>query len=268
VSPSLPSGKLSNIVPDVSAEVVAAVCLPALGIILSELLLYAGSVTQAIWGYVVTLAVCTVTPVYFRDGTTVFLAFVLLPVFRILNLSMPVFVELTLYWLVLVYLPFVPAGVLVARHGDALNLSPEWRRVLLWLPVGLVGGSALATLSAQFETRALLVPAATFPNLLALVGVVIVAGGVEELLFRVILQTTLQRHLGTWLGIAVAGGVFATTRIPKGGVAVAIAFAAGLAYGIAYHRSGSLIIPLLFHGVANALLFVVFPVYGLPSGYV
>jgi len=263
-SPSL-SGRLSLTRPDLSVEVVVSVLLPASGMFLAELLLNAGFLADAIVGYIFTLLVCTIAPVYLREAAPVFLGFALLPVFRLVNLTMPVFAELTIYWLLAVYLPFLPATVLVFSRSSSIQLRRDWRRTLALTPIALAGALGLATVAHRLDARALLVPDVAMPSLAVLTAIVVFAAVVEELLFRGVLQSTLVTHLGPWLGIILAAGVFATVSGVTAPSAVGLTFAAGLAYGATYYWARSLFVPFVFHGLVNTLVFVIYPVYGVPA---
>jgi hypothetical protein len=87
----------------------AAIILPIVGITISEFFLFFGQTQNALWGHLITLLVCTFAPLHFDDDPAMFQAFALVPLFRLVNLGMPIFFELTIYWFPIIYGPLIPA---------------------------------------------------------------------------------------------------------------------------------------------------------------
>jgi membrane protease YdiL (CAAX protease family) len=84
----------------------------------------------------------------------------------------------------------------------------------------------------------------------------------EELFFRGYVQTNITHaigrlrwksaNLGQYLGIAVSAAVFAVAHlVTQGHGASLLTFFPGLLLGWLFARSGSLLAPILFHGLAN-----------------
>ena len=91
----------------------------------------------------------------------------------------------------------------------------------------------------------------------------------EEALFRGLLQTRLvvaatARGLSPHPAILVASLVFGLAHFPGGPGLVALATAAGLCYGYAYHRTGRLEAAILAHFALNAAHFLLFT-YPFPA---
>jgi membrane protease YdiL (CAAX protease family) len=85
----------------------------------------------------------------------------------------------------------------------------------------------------------------------------------EEALFRGFIQRELAEALrgkpfGTWVPIAVAAALFGIAHIGGGWSYVALATAAGLGYGIVYHRTRSIEMAMLAHFALNATHFLLF----------
>lgn len=234
------------------------------GVVLSEGLVALGRTRLALVGHVCTLLACTAGPLLLREEVGLFQAFALLPVFRLVSLGMPVFVELTVYWFPLVYGPFLPAVLVVARHTDAVELTTGWRPAVATLPFVVVAGAVLGELEYAIIRPEALVPAATPAQLVVLTVVMVVfVGLVEELLFRGLLQGTLRSRFGRWPAVVVAAGVFAAMHAGYGLLAeVGFAFALGLLLGALYEWTDSLATVTLLHGVLNTFLFGVVPAYG------
>ena len=97
--------------PNASFRGVTIVFLLTTVIAASEASLFFGHLRYTIWTYFALLFALSLAPLYFEVETPIFQAFALIPVFRLVNLSMPVFFELTLFWFPLIYGPLIPVFV-------------------------------------------------------------------------------------------------------------------------------------------------------------
>lgn len=99
---------------------------------------------------------------------------------------------------------------------------------------------------------------------LAVVSVVLV-GPAEELLFRGAVQGTLRRVLGPWAAIGSASVLFTIVHITALGAsspavglaALTVIFLVSLAFGYAFERTGSLVLPIVMHSLYDGLLLAV-----------
>lgn len=246
-----------------SPPVFLSVLLPTVGILVSESFVYAGQLPLALSGHLLTLFVCLLAPLRLREGSPVFQAFALVPLFRLVNLGMPVFVELTLYWFPLIYGPLIPAAFLLTRNTE-IGLGVGWQRTLLLLPPAIGLSVVLANVEYLILRPNALIPTWD-PGGVVVITVVMVGfvGAAEELVFRGVLQSTLQAQLNPWSGILLASVVYG---LMHSGYAVpaelGFAFLSGLLFGYIYYRTRSLGIVILIHGVMNVCVFAVFPFLG------
>lgn len=241
-----------------------ALAVPAAGIVASELLLFYGYTGYALWGHLGTLLFCVLAPLSMGEEAHFFQAFALVSCFRLVNLGMPVFVELTIYWFPLIYAPFAPVLYFIARSGDVVEFSFDLRRALLLAPVGAILGIALAHVEYAIIRPEALIPAWTVGNLALIAAVMIgFVGLVEELLYRGVLQTTLVSRYGKWPGILVASFFFGLMHSGYGLVGeLVFAGSIGLLYGVLYEYTDSLAFVTVLHGVMNVFLFAVIPLRG------
>ncbi|PCI59708.1 MAG: hypothetical protein COB37_11145 [Kordiimonadales bacterium] len=85
-------------------------------------------------------------------------------------------------------------------------------------------------------------------------GVAVLGPIVEEVLFRGYLQSALKSMMPTWAAVLIASLVFALFH---GDIAaLPIHFAAGIAIGIVFERTGSLLAAIGLHAFNNALAFI------------
>lgn len=105
--------------PSASPRSVATALVLTVAVAASEIPLFFGRGGYTIWAYSLLLVGLSLAPlVRPRDGP-LFQAFALIPALRLVNLAMPIFTELTLFWLPLVYGPFVPVVVYLGWRSFA-----------------------------------------------------------------------------------------------------------------------------------------------------
>jgi membrane protease YdiL (CAAX protease family) len=241
-----------------------ALVLPTVGILLAEGALYVGALDIALWGHFFTLLVCAFGALRIADQPLL-QAFALVPLFRLVNFGMPIFVELTLPWFPLVYAPVVPAMVLVSRNDAIPAVSWRPKLAVLLAPVGIVLAGALGEIEYGIIEPDALVRTLSIPDL-TLITVVMVCfvGLVEEYVYRGILQRTVQARLGRTAGILVSAlfGLMHSAYQSPGELAFAAAI--GLVFGLIYDATESLALVVLIHGILNVFLFAEIPLDGLP----
>lgn len=227
-------------------------------------MLYFGEPEIALWGYLATVLICAFGPLRFEDESVVFQSFLLVPVIRLVNLGMPVFVDLTLYWLILLYVPLLPAVFLVVRVTAVVNLSIGGVGNVLSTPAFVLLGIVLAEVEYYVLPTEALIPAMTIGGVITLI-VVMVAGVAltEELLFRGLLQRALEDRIGFVAGLVLASGIYGMMH--AGGsslMAVAFGITFGLLLGAVYDWTDSLVPVVSLHGTSNVFLYGVIPIRG------
>ena len=241
------------------------VVLPTAAIAISESLIFLGFTSYALAGHLITFTVLLLAPLKLREEFDLLRAFMLVPLFRLVNLGLPVIVELTIYWLPLVYAPLIPAIYLVVRDGTAVTPRLGLRRAaVLTLPVAVPLGVLLASIEYRILRPQALIPEWSILQLAILSAVMILCVGlVEELLFRGILQRTLQRRLGEQPGLLLTSGLFGLMHSGYGLTAeISLAVAIGLLLGLIYDQTDSIALVAITHGILNVFLFGVIPLQG------
>jgi membrane protease YdiL (CAAX protease family) len=232
--------------------------LPLVVLLASEGSLYGGFEGIALWGYVATVAVCVLAPLRFPEELAVSRAIVVLPVFRLVDLTMPVFDGGPHVRVVIVYaILAVAVGVLVARA------RPRWagfqRPELLWLPamlpiaVGLAYAGYLLVGTAPTLATTLAADATTT------ILVVVLVALVEEPVFRGALQGQLQERLNPAVGLVVASVVYGAMHAALSPEAAAFGLVSGLVFGTVYWYWDSIALPTLLHALVGVLAHTVVP---------
>lgn len=255
------------------------IIVPTLLILIAESFFFFKQIETTLAIHGLNLLVCVLLPVFTRHGPYFFQPFSLISLLRILNIGMPVFFTLTLYWFPFIYGAAILAAFLVLWRKPEAVLSVKnrisraigryyvlkrktgkgWRN--LYLPVGIVVGLVLANVEYSVLRTGALIPTFDLTNLIALaVVMVFFVGFGEELIFRYILQTRLQKIIGVWGGIILAAALF--TAMHSGYSSVPYLFfvlIVGLILGYSFHRTSSLGFVTIVHGSINFFLFSFIP---------
>jgi len=257
-------------------EMVLSIALPAAMIVLAESFFFVGEVETTLSVHGINLLFCVLTPLIVSLPPHIFQAFSLISVLRILNIGMPAFFDLTLYWLPFIYGPVIVVGYVVAtREGGEGSIPPireslryllrgerderiRWR--MYYLPLAVVLGAVIALFEHELLRPESLIPEMTLANLVLLGTVMVVFVGLgEELLFRQILQGRLKQRLGVPLAILLSSLIFATMHSGYSSLPyLGFVFIVGLLIGYEFERTGSLVYVTLLHGFINIFLFSVF----------
>lgn len=239
---------------------------PIVGIALSEGLLLFGFSAAAQLGHGVTVVFAAFVPTWLDETTDVFGALALVSVLRLVTLGMPVFVELTLFWLPLAYLPLLPGLYLLSRSHERIDVSFDPVTGLKLVPLVVPLGYVFAVVEFQFIEPASLLPAEASTVILGWFVLTMVAVSlVEEYLFRGVLQRALSPRFGWLPGILLASLTFALTRSGYGlGPGIVVSLVIGIVLGVLYDLSDSLTACALAHGSLNVVLFGLLPAFGGP----
>jgi membrane protease YdiL (CAAX protease family) len=146
-------------------------------------------------------------------------------------------------------------------------VRPGWLQVALGLGVGVVGTIGAYTINAILVTlvgaedpveqeilQEVLVGGRA--TILAILVAVVMAPLVEEVLFRGLLFQSMRRRVGLWPAALLSTAVFAVVHVEiifSQPVALAGLFALGTFLAWAFHRTGSLVVPIIGHAVFNGI---------------
>jgi membrane protease YdiL (CAAX protease family) len=243
------------------------VYLPILGIALGELMMFSGHVYIGLAIHIINLQAIILTLIFSKSTPeikNVLYSLILLLQMRIINLAMPQFFTNTLLWYPLVYgVMFIPVySIIKSQEISSKELGIDFGRLYIYLPAALLIGTVMAMLEFQILHPAPLIRNVTFSNLFMLALVMFVfVGTVEELIFRSILQTRVQKLLGLKYGLLVSGIMFGIMHSGYG-LINEILFASffGLILGYIFQKTNSFPFILVVHGTANILLFGILPI--------
>jgi len=257
-----------------------SVALPLSVILAGEYLLFVGDLESSITVHLLNIMLCILMPLLFRANPIIWQSFSLVSMLRVLNLGMPQFATLTIYWMPLVYGPVIIVGFFLVRDAslglkDYLKRAkaffemrtrpPGWK--LWYLPAGVLLSLLLANI--EFKVLSLspkvndlrMIPDLGVWNLVALFVVMVLFVGLgEELVFRYILQARLEGVLGPLWAIMFSSITFAAMHSGyQSTVYIAYVFLVAFLLGSLYNRTRSLALVALVHGTLNFFLFSFLP---------
>jgi membrane protease YdiL (CAAX protease family) len=237
--------------------------LPVFLIILAELLIFFGHMKAALAIHSLNLMLLVLSSIYIENR--IYPALMLLPLFRLLNIAMPVFFQLTLYSYPLVYAPmFLPIYlILKERMFSWSEVGITAKGFWFFMPLAMAVGFALGWGEYQVLRPGVLIPDFSLRSVLTLtITMTLFVGLVEEFVFRSSLQTVMEERLGSIVGLVVASVLFGFMHsgyhIPLELLYVSFA---GVVFGLLFWVTKSLPILALAHGVTNVSLFLVAPAF-------
>jgi len=241
--------------------------LAVLGLAAGELMMFLGHTFMGLAVHIINLQAITLALVLGDDpgeGKSVLQSLLLLLLMRIINLAMPQFFTVSLLWYPLVYgVMFIPIYYVTTHQNiDSNDIGFNFRYLYIYLPLALIIGAAMALIEYNILHPVSLITQLTLPNLFQIsVVMFIFVAFVEELIFRVILQTRLQLLFGINKGLLIGAILFGIMHAGYG-LAVEIIYATlfGLVLGIIFHKTRSFPFIVMIHGVTNTFLFGILPI--------
>jgi membrane protease YdiL (CAAX protease family) len=248
--------------------------IPITAITLIELLIFGGRLKEASIAYTLLLLALSfsIAITKMNDIRKIYQALLLLTIFRLVNFSMPVFFERNLYSFVFIYAPLAIPITFATIHQKVVyeKKRDTLRRIWIYLPlsvlVGLAFGQAEYTIIGARE----LIPDLSSTNLLILIIIMVfIVGLAEELIFRSILQTSLEEFFGPAGGIFLASLLFGIMHSTYGTpYEMVYTFLVGGFLGYLFYRTRSLPLVVLIHGSMNVFLFGILPHVGPGLGLI
>ena len=237
------------------------IIIPIFLIILAEFLIFIGKPNAAMPIHALNLILLILSSIYIDNR--IYPALMLMPLFRLVNVAMPVFFNLTLYSYFMVYAPmFIPIYFIVkdgfiGRVEAGLTFKGFWFYLPLAISVGFVlGWGEYNVIHLQLMTAG----ASIKDILILIITMIFFVGIVEEFIFRSSLQTVLEARLGPIAGLLLASVIFGFMhsgyRLPLELLYVSFA---GVVFGLLFWLTKSLPVISLAHGVTNISLFLVVP---------
>jgi membrane protease YdiL (CAAX protease family) len=235
-------------------------------IAIAELLIFFDHFFLGATIHAINLVALVLSAAYVRSRT--YPVLMLLPIFRLVNLGMPVFFNFSiLYYIPMIYAPMLLPICLMIKEGslsrDELGLT--LRGFHYYMPLGIAVGMLLGWVEYNILHPLVLFPAEGIAGFLVFSLIMMFfVGFVEEFIYRSALQTAFSKKLGSLKGLAISSLIFALMY----GVyhltsEMIFIFFAGLTFGVLFMKTSSLPFIALAHGITNITLFLIVPLYSV-----
>lgn len=239
--------------------------------VLAETLIFLRQPVFAFFMYISLLLVLLVKSRITSTSIAVYQSFVLLAVFRIVDLGLPAQIDDPLVRSTLVYAPMALAvtAVLFRSRSVDIRVNPS---AFYLIPVVLLIGTLMGGVEyIVLRPESILsdISLARLSWFLLSIGVMVAY--TEELLFRGLLHGAVLAELGVWQGRLVSSLVFAAFHsIFFDLLAICIGFAFGVIYAIFYDNFEDITTVIFLHFTINVLLFGFLPLWweGFPTGVI
>lgn len=242
--------------------------IPIIAIAFAEILIYFGRVKEALWIHMGILMGLSLSIIFMKneDIYKTYQALMLLPLLRLVNLSMPIFFEITLYFFIFTYATLaIPVTIIVAyQQLTREDIGIILRRIWLYFPLSILIGYGLGIGEYMIIRIGYLIPDLSPLNLLKLtVVMVFFVGLIEEVIFRSVIQTRLNKIFGVWGGMLLSSMLFGLMHSVYGTFyEILYTSFIGAIIGYMFYKTRSLPLITLTHGFVNVFLFGVIPHLG------
>lgn len=247
---------------------------PVIAIAFAELLIFTGRIKEAAAVYTLLLITLSFSIIISKELgiRKAHQALILLPILRLVNLSMPIFFETNLYSFIFMYVPMTIPITIIAVHQEIPGEKARdlLKKMGIYLPFSLLAGLLFAEAEYLIIQPRPLIPDLSPVNLLELIIIMIfVVSLIEELIFRGIIQTRLEEFLGPAGGVLLASLLFGIMHSSYGTLyEIAYTFLAGGILGYFFYRTKSLSLVVMVHGFINIFLFGLIPHLGPGLGLI
>jgi len=241
------------------------IAIPILCVGIAELLLFMGRLEAAVWFDIIIVFALSISNIFETNPKvqSINMPIVLLPILRLVNLSMPIFFKNTLLAFVFIYCTLaIPVAALIIHYRESLkDIGVTKKNLILYMTLAIPLGFLFGYGEYMVIRPGYLIPDLTFVNLLKLtIIMVFLVGMIEELIFRSILQIRLEQVLGVREAIVITSIMFGLMHSGYGTFnEMLYTCFVGFFIGILFYKTKSLPFIAILHGFINVVLFGILP---------
>lgn len=231
-------------------------------------------IVQPVWGVVCHIAILMAILLHAavasedRSSRQLILSLALVPLVRIISLSMPLANIPQIWWYPVVYTPLLAAAAMVVRilGFKAADVGLNFRLLPVQLLIGF-SGFVLGVAEYLILTPEPVITELTWQQAWPMALVYLLCTGFgEEFIFRGVMQRMAVEAFG-WRGIVYVSMLFAVVHLvhyPEVGllmvlVDVVFVFVVAMFFGWLVKKTGSILGVTLSHGVTNSILYLAAP---------
>jgi uncharacterized protein len=239
--------------------------IPIIMIAFAELMIYSGRILEAIEIHAIILLGLCFSTIFIKNKEIqkTYQALILLPILRLVNLSMPFFYEEPLYDLIFIYsLMAIPASIAATNQEfTRTQLGITFKKIEIYIPFSILIGLLLGVGEFFILGKNPLSQDLSILNFLSLtIIMVFLVSPVEEVIFRSILQNRLEMVLGSRDALIITSILFGLMLSGYGNIYEIIYISSvGALIGYLFQRTRSLPLITLIHGFMNVFFFGIIP---------
>jgi len=239
--------------------------IPIVAISLAELMIYSGRKLEAMGIYALVLLGLSFSIIYIKnkDIQKTYQSFLLLPILRLVDFSMPLFYEEKLYNLIFIYcLLAIPVSIAaINQEFTPAQLGITFKKIGIYIPLSIFMGLLLGAGEYIIVGKNPLIPDLSILNLINLtIIMVFLVSPIEEMIFRSVLQTRLEIVLGSREALIVTSILFGLMHSGYGSIyEIFYITLVGAVIGYLFYGTRSLPLVALIHGFMNVFFFGILP---------
>lgn len=239
--------------------------IPAIAIAFAELMIYSGNIIQAMAIDALILLGLSFSTMFVKNEEIqkTYQALILLPILRLVDLSMPVFYDVKLYNLIFIYgLLVIPVSIAATNQGfTRTQLGITFKKIWIYIPLSIVLGLLIGAGEYLIAGKHLLIgDLSVFSLLMLSIIMIFFVGLVEETIYRSILQNRLETAFGNWKGLIITSILFGLMHSGYGNInEIVYTSLIGIFIGYLFYRTRSLPLVALIHGFINVFFFGIIP---------
>lgn len=239
--------------------------IPIVAIVLAELMIYSGRKLEAMGIYALVLLGLSFSIIYIKnkDIQKTYQSFLLLPILRLVDFSMPLFYEEKLYNLIFIYcLLAIPVSIAaINQEFTPAQLGITFKKIGIYIPLSIFMGLLLGAGEYIIVGKNPLIPDLSILNLINLtIIMVFLVSPIEEMIFRSVLQTRLEIVLGGREALIVTSILFGLMHSGYGSIyEIFYITLVGAVIGYLFYGTRSLPLVALIHGFMNVFFFGILP---------
>ncbi|MDY0128994.1 MAG: type II CAAX endopeptidase family protein [Methanosarcina vacuolata] len=239
--------------------------IPIVAIALAELMIYSGRKLPGMEIHALVLLGLSFSIIYIKnkDIQKTYQSFLLLPILRLVDFSMPLFYEEKLYNLIFIYcLLAIPVSIAaINQEFTPTQLGITFKKIGIYIPLSIFMGLLLGAGEYIIVGKNPLIQDLSILNIINLtIIMVFLVSPIEEMIFRSVLQTRLEIVLGGREALIVTSILFGLMHSGYGSIyEIFYITLVGAVIGYLYYGTRSLPLVALIHGFMNVFFFGILP---------
>lgn len=242
------------------------ISIPILGIIAGEFIMFYDQILAGLEIHIINFLVIILIIIFGNlslKEKNILQSLTLLILLRMINLSTPQFFTNILVQYPLIYgIMFIPIYMMIKKQQIShIDIGINFRKIYMYIPVAIGIGVVMSIVEYRIIDPVPLIENIRFSDI-ALISIVmfVFIGITEELIFRSILQTRLEKIIGLRYGLLLTGVIFGAMHVSYG-ILDEILFATifGIILGYIFQKTRNLLLITSIHGTTNVVLFGILP---------